>query len=250
MTKVKAVTGILLLAGGLSLPPKTSALQNAGGGWWCEESTGSWDEAGWHVKAGDCYYDPFSGSGGGSGGGTGEPPEPPHGGGGGTSSDPRGPDLELSSQLKCVMNEYLHPDVKNKMHSNRTMKRKDRWAFQQVVNGVAQPGTRKYVTTNKAPAGSNWNPVGGSADYGYAWGYLYNAAFESSWIDSKRKGVNPGHSDLNASGNLNATETSIFAIGHETAHLVINGATEERADWYGFYALQQYREDGGTKCKK
>ena len=147
------------------------------------------------------------------------------------------------------MSEYLHADVKDKMHSDRTMKHKDRWAFQQVVNNIAQPNTRRYETSNKAPAGANWKPVGGSAGYGYAWGYLYNAAFEPSWIDSNRIGVHPSQPTLNIPGNLTATESSIFAIGHETAHLVIIGATEERADWYGFYALQEYRNDRGKKCQ-
>lgn len=248
MTRIKTVIGTLLFASTFSLSLRTNAyaLENAGEGWWCEPSTGSWDGTKWVVLGGACYYEPFGVPGLNDQPGPSEYPSSPPGGGGTASSDPRGPDLELSSKLLCVMSKYLHPDIKSKMHSGRTMKQKDRWAFQQVINGVAQPGTRRYETSNKAPAGATWKPVGGSADYGYAWGYLYNAAFESSRID--RKGTHPVYGDLSPPGALTALGTSIFAIGHETAHLVINGVSEETADWYGIYALRQYTNDNGAEC--
>lgn len=248
MTKVKAITGTLLLAGTFGFSPRTSALDNAGEGWWCEPSTGYWNGTKWVVQGGACYYDPSLPGvpGNNTLPGPSAPPTSPPGGGGVPPSDPRGPDLELSPKLKCVMSEYLHADVKNKMHSGRTMKQKDRWAFQQVVNGVAQPGTRRYETSNKAPAGATWRPVGGSADHGYAWGYLYNAAFEPSRVD--RKGIHSVYGDLSAPGELTAFGTSIFVIGHETAHLVISNASEQTADWYGIYALRQYINDNGSKC--
>lgn len=94
----------MLLVSGTGVSPQTRAMQNAGDGWWCEDSTASWDGSGWVVRGGACYYDPFNGSGGGGGGGDYYPPEPSGGGGGGgggpgTYTVPRDPNNP--ENVKC-----------------------------------------------------------------------------------------------------------------------------------------------------
>ncbi|MBS0484546.1 MAG: hypothetical protein JSS06_04910, partial [Proteobacteria bacterium] len=232
-----------------------NALQNAGDGWWCEESTSTWDGSGWVVTAGACYYSPYSspgesgggGVGGGVGGGAGE-----SGGGVGGAGLPNPapdspninrPDEDISSDLKCMLRNYLHPD--SKLPLAKTMKRVDTWAFKEFINNNPQYGY-KFSDNNNSP-GPSWKPVGGISGYGNTYGRLYNAAFQAGTL--KKFGTHYT-GDISINESVSALEMSIFAAGHEAAHLMISNANEEMADWYGIYALKEYRKDNGNKCKK
>jgi hypothetical protein len=249
--KARIIATAIFLTGGLVLSPQTVALQYAGDGWWCEESTGYYDGSGWVVTGGACYYSPFSspGESGGGGGGPGGAGEGGGGGGGlgGGLPAPDDPnevrqDLDISPDLKCVLKNYLHPD--SKLPLTKTLKRVETWAFKEFINGAPQYGY-KFSDNNQSP-GPNWKPVGGVSGYGYAYGRLYNAAFKSGVL-TKIGEHYTGSNKIDE--NLSATEMSVFASGHEAAHLVVANATEAMADWYGIYTLQKYREDKERKCR-
>lgn len=89
--------------------------------------------------------------------------------------------------------------------------------------------------------------MGGISGYGNTYRRLYNAAFQAGIL--KKFGTHYT-GDISINESVSALEMSIFAAGHEAAHLMISNANEEMADWYGIYALKEYRKDNGNKCKK
>ncbi|WP_374350606.1 hypothetical protein [Thermomonas sp.] len=243
MTTARAITCTLILAGGLTLSLKTNALQNAGDGWWCEESTSTWDGSGWVVTAGACYYSPYSSPGeSGGGGGPSAPPEGGGGGGGGGVTAPDQTDRDISAKLQCALDNYLHKDVK--LTGGRTMKRVNAWAFgKQNAYGVWGYDIRNTNTS----LGEDWHPVGGITHPGSNYGRIYRLAFQAS-SDFSRNGTLPDAPSNSIKGSVSAFEMSLFVSAHEASHLLGNEHDEAKADWYGIDAVLKYRRDNGKKC--
>lgn len=162
-------------------------------------------------------------------------------GGGGAGSSQNFPDLEISTQLKCALDKYLHSNVK--LTGGRTMRKVNAWAFgKKNADGV---WGYKIKGENVSP-GANWTPAAGIATPGTAYGRLYNRAFQAS-ANFPRQGSRPNATSNSLSGSISEFEMSLFAGAHEASHLLGN-LDENEADWYGINAVLSYRGDGGAKC--
>lgn len=163
-------------------------------------------------------------------------------GGGGSTSEPDMTDRDISPKLKCVLDNYLHKDIK--LTGGRTMKRVNAWVFRSPdYPNVAD----KYLSSN-TPPGPKWLPIPGLTNPGgYLYGKMYSEAFQHRSSYDK-DGVRVGFPSNSISGPISGFERSIFVAAHEISHLLGNYSNEELANWYGIDALQKYREEGGKKC--
>lgn len=193
----------------------------------------------------------FGGLGGGGSGGSGNEQEPPHG--------PVHPvydsnkfggyfdRLSISEKLNCAIKNYAHPSAPKKgviQHVNA-------WAY-----GIDSPNGFSYEYNAQHVPASHYGPgyveVGGfpTSSGSWPWTYLFNRAYQS--LDNVHIiGVGLGSRDDNdLDGRLTAFENELFSAAHEMAHLTgIDHKHENQANWFGIYAVQSYRQDGGKKCK-
>lgn len=155
-------------------------------------------------------------------------------------------DRDISAELQCALDKYLHPNVR--LTDGRTMKRVNAWAFAMKVGDQWDFVRRSF---NVSP-GEGWRPVGGQGGAGNAYARLYNQAFVAL-PGFQRDGSRFGVPDNSFSGDLTSFETSLFASAHEATHLTGSQLTtsterEAEADWYAIDAVSRFRSDGGAQC--
>ncbi len=159
------------------------------------------------------------------------------------SSSPDLTDRDISTMLKCVLDNYVHSDIK--FVGGRTMKKVNAWAFGLKSASGSAYSDWDFRSTNTSP-GAGWVPIGGLTSTGYAYGRMYNSAFQAH-SNFERDGQRSGAPSNSLSGPMTAFEMSLFVAGHEMGHLRAN-MSESEADWYGIDAVKRYRQDAGKKC--
>lgn len=208
--------------------------------YWCVEWT-EWDgyELSYHRQ---CF------------GGGGSPPVPlPDGSGGvppgGGGSSPLPPsDVDVPQKLDCALGKYTHEQAKK---DGKTIKRSNLWAFTKHNGSYWE---YQYVASPTRPVTpSGYFPAGAQALIASNYIRMFRVAFEGVQNISRTGTSGPGGAEDNRLiGALSAFEVSLFSAAHDLAHLNGHGNagpdSESNADWYGIYAVLQYRADGGAEC--
>lgn len=280
---LSAAVVVFLGTGLMAVSSPAAAMINVGGGYYCSVTTYSVDGEiqGWFYD--NCFYGggggnpgpdpggyhPAPGGGGGPDGNPGNcpnlvapddsshlnllPPTDPgdgggSGGGGGSgdsgsecddggNSRPPAPIDDLDEEDNCNVNQYAYND-KKPIHPIR---KKSAWRY---YKRYSDPKEYKQSSVQLELDPYVWADVNGDTLTEGGTSYLYNSAFRpyNGNIEGR---IGTERMDT---GSMTTEEHILFVAAHEAAHQ--NGVTSEMAaNFYGAYAVQNYRAGGdGEEC--
>lgn len=164
------------------------------------------------------------------------------------------PKEPVSEELECAWKQYINPLVDGSVGPPpaetlpRGLMRVHGYAYS---NGQEFKFTMAPVDPEKL-FGSGWEPTWGKTDMpGTGPSYLFEPAFHehSGYLANLEiPPLLPGPPNAGPVYGASAFETSLFVGVHEIAHQA-GFLDEEVASWFGWEAVLNYREDGGSKCE-